>query len=320
MLFALIYIPNSILNLFLACFLCDWYHVGMFISDNWRDYRIIDAGDGEKLERWGHITVIRPDPQIVWPRLKPDMWRDCHMHYHRSKDGGGRWQYVKKADKWTVSYGDLTFNIRPTDFKHMGLFPEQAANWDWMAGIIKGAKDAGRPVRVLNLFGYTGGATCCCLRAGAEVTHVDAAKGMNQWAKENIAASGLTSLKCRILTDDVYKFVQREKRRGSFYDGIVMDPPSYGRGPSGEVWKIENRLYDLLCACVEILSERALFMLLNTYTTGFTGAAAENVMKLAFGSVLGEREISTTSGPLGLPIGDSDLVLPCGVSVRCAIL
>ena len=284
-----------------------------FISDQWHDYQIIDAGDGEKLERWGSVIAARPDPQIIWPRMQPDhVWQKCHMHYHRSKSGGGHWEHTKKASAhWTVAYNDLTFNIRPTDFKHMGLFPEQAANWEWAGELIKNAK---RPVRVLNLFGYTGGATVCCLEAGAAVTHVDAAKGMNQWAKDNIKASGLEALPCRILTDDVYKFVQRELRRGSFYDGIIMDPPSYGRGPSGEVWKLENKLYDLVRHCVAILSDNPLFMLLNTYTTGFTATAAENVVKLA----LGQRQFtgSVIGGPLGLPIANSKLILPCGTSVR----
>ena len=282
----------------------------MFISDKWKDYKIIDAGGGEKLERWGSAIVVRPDPQAIWPRTKPDAaWQRCHMHYHRSKSGGGRWEHQKKApsgEGWTINYGDAVFNIKPTDFKHMGLFPEQADNWEWVMGLIK------KPVRVLNLFGYTGGATVCCLKAGAEVTHVDAAKGMNQWAKDNIKSSGLNDRVCRIMTDDVYKFVQREQRRGSYYDGIIMDPPSYGRGPSGEVWKLENRLYDLVRNCTQILSKEPLFMLLNTYTTGFTAIAAENVMKLALAGNGG----NFSSGPLGLPIGDTGLILPCGTTVR----
>ena len=284
-----------------------------FISHHWRDYQIIDAGDGEKLERWGPITVVRPDPQIIWPKMLPEAaWKQCHMHYHRSKSGGGQWDHIKKTPpQWTVAYDNLTFIIRPTDFKHMGLFPEQAANWEWVNKLIK---KAGRPIRILNLFGYTGGATVCCLNAGAKVTHVDAAKGMNQWAKDNIKTSGLADQACRVLTDDVYKFVQREQRRGSFYDGIIMDPPSYGRGPSGEIWKLEHKLYDLIRYCTAILSEAPLFMLLNTYTTGFTATAAENVVKLA----LKEHQFTgqITSGTLELPIGDSGLALPCGISVR----
>jgi len=284
----------------------------MFISNKWQDYEIIDSGEGEKLERWGDIIVIRPDPQIIWPKMKPQAWHNCHMHYHRSKSGGGSWQHIKKTPKnWTISYAGLTFNIRPTDFKHMGLFPEQATNWQWAMDLLKTRPGA----RVLNLFGYTGGATVCCLKAGANLCHVDAAKGMNQWAKENIKSSGLENHPCRIITDDVHKFVQREKRRGSFYDGIILDPPSYGRGPSGEVWKLENLLYELLQNCTEILTDSPLFILLNTYTTGFTATAAENVLRL----VLRKKGLNVDkiqSGVLGLPIGDSGLVLPCGSSVR----
>jgi len=282
-----------------------------FISDKWQDYQIIDAGEGEKLERWGAVTVVRPDPQIIWPRSKPvEIWRNCHMHYHRSKSGGGRWEHKKETPaQWTISYRDIKFNIRPTDFKHMGLFPEQATNWDWADSLIKTRKN----IRVLNLFGYTGGATVCCLNAGADVTHIDAAKGMNQWAKDNIALSGIEG-RCRIMTDDVFKFVQRELRRKSFYDAIILDPPSYGRGPQGEIWKLESKLYDLLIHCVAILSEAPLFVLLNTYTTGFTATAAENVLRFA----LNKKKLggSFSSSPLGLPIADTGLILPCGMSVR----
>lgn len=285
----------------------------MFISNEWTDYQIIDAGDGEKLERWGSVTVIRPDPQIIWPRQKPaHIWQDCHMHYHRSKSGGGRWQHKKKApDSWTITYKGAIFNIKPTDFKHMGLFPEQATNWDWATSLIE---EAQRPIKILNLFGYTGGATVCSLLAGADVTHIDAAKGMNGWAKENVITSGIEGRICRVITDDVYKFVQREQRRGNYYDGIMMDPPSYGRGPSGEVWKLEDRLFELVKHCTAILSDNPLFMLLNTYTTGFTATAAENILKIC----LGDRTSGKFSGgPLGLPIEDTKLVLPCGTTVRC---
>lgn len=300
-----------------------------FVSNNWQDYQIIDAGDGEKLERWGPITVIRPDPQIIWPKLlNKSIWQDCHMHYHRSPSGGGSWQKIKNTPaQWPVSYKELTFNIRPTDFKHMGLFPEQAANWDWAVGLIKGA---GRQIKALNLFGYTGAATCCCLNAGACVTHIDAAKGMNQWAKDNISNINITKVEeqiCRVMTDDVFKFVQREQRRCSYYDVIMMDPPSYGRGPNRELWKLESRLYELLGHCVALLSDKPLFMLLNTYTTGFTATAAENVLKVAlnnsgkFNDKFNDNtKYKITSGPLGLPIGDSGLVLPCGTTVRCKFL
>ena len=292
--------------------------VNIFISDKWQDYEILDAGNGEKLERWGEIKVARPDPQIIWPRTQADtLWQQCHMHYHRSKSGGGSWEYKKKTPaQWTVSYNDLSFNIKPTDFKHMGLFPEQATNWDWAA---KQIKEAGRQVRVLNLFGYTGGATVCCLKAGADVTHVDAAKGMNQWAKDNIRTAGMEGRSCRVFTDDVYKFVQREQRRGSFYEGIILDPPSYGRGPHGEVWKLENKLFELMQHCRAILSSQPLFILLNTYTTGFTATAAENVLRLAL-KQSGHSQASIISAALALPIANSGLVLPCGISVRCSFV
>lgn len=313
-----------------------------FISDKWTDYEIIDAGDGEKLERWGDVIVVRPDPQIIWPRMKPrHIWDQRHMHYHRSKSGGGSWEKLERASgvktaRWTVTYGtavsgsvesetavsgSVNFNIRPTDFKHMGLFPEQACNWDWSMNLIRKAK---RPIRVLNLFGYTGGATVCCLHAGAEVTHIDAAKGMNEWAKENVRISGIEGRDYRVLTDDVFKFVRREQRRGSFYDAVILDPPSYGRGPSGEIWKLENKLFDLVQLCASIMTDKPLFMLLNTYTTGFTATAAENVIRLALSSGNSTNRTHTVhsgltinSGSLGLPISDSDLVLPCGISVRC---
>ena len=294
---------------------------GVFLSDKWVDYQLIDAGDGEKLEHWGGITVIRPDPQIIWPKNYSDAkahklnaaWQNAHMHYHRSKSGGGKWETLKKAaTNWTVAYNGMTFNIRPTDFKHMGLFPEQAANWDWAINLINGEN---RPIRVLNLFGYTGGATVACLKARAEVTHVDAAKGMNQWAKENIRLSGLSEMKIRILTDDVFKFVQREARRGNKYDAIIMDPPSYGRGPSGEVWKLENRLYELICQCVDLLSDKPLFMLVNTYTAGFTHTATENILKMTF-SQAGYAQPRIKGGALGLPIANCNLILPCGTCVR----
>jgi len=277
----------------------------------WNDYEITDAGDGEKLERWGAVTVIRPDPQIIWhPNKNKSLWR-ADMRYIRSKSGGGHWETLSKTpDKWHISYNSIKFIIKPTDFKHMGLFPEQAANWEWAERLIK---NSGRPIRVLNLFGYTGGATVSCIKAGATVTHVDAAKGMNVWAKDNMSLNALKP--CRIITDDVYKFVVREKRRGNFYDAIIMDPPSYGRGPSGEVWKLENRLYDLVAACIKILSTKPLFFLLNTYTTGFTAIAAENVLRLALEDKGIKGEVK--SGSLALFIKESRLILPCGITARC---
>ena len=289
----------------------------MYISDKWIDYEILDAGGGEKLERWGDIIVVRPDPQIIWPRMNESIWQKRHMHYHRSKSGGGSWEFADgkalSGGYRTIKYKNAVFNIKPTDFKHMGLFPEQAANWDWTTDTIK---KSGRKIRILNLFGYTGGATVSCMLAGADVTHVDAAKGMNRWAKDNIKSSGMEKSPCRVITDDVFKFVQREKRRGSFYDGILLDPPSYGRGPSGEIWKLENRLYDLLHCCIDILSKQPQFILLNTYTTGFTAAAAENVLKYALNNK-NRQAANISSGSLGLPIKDSNLILPCGTTCRC---
>ena len=299
--------------------------MSVFIANNWHNYTILDAGDGEKLETWGKITVIRPDPQIIWAKFNPKIWQNCHMHYHRSKSGGGSWEQKKPVPpQWQINYNNLTFIIKPTDFKHMGLFPEQAANWDWLTKIISenAAKNSAKKmhkktVRVLNLFGYTGGATVACINAGADVTHIDAAKGMNQWAKNNIKASQLAEKPHRIITDDVYKFVKREQRRNSFYDGIILDPPSYGRGPSGEIWKLENRLFDLIQNCIALLSETPLFMLINTYTTGFSAVATENVLKSALAQA--NKKISgksLNSATLGLPIANSNLILPCGTSVR----
>ena len=241
----------------------------MFIASEWKDYEVIDTGDGEKLERWKNIILRRPDPQAIWPKQRPELWGKADAHYHRSAKGGGEWEFFKKLpDRWTVQYGELEFYVRPTGFKHTGLFPEQAVNWDWMAGLIR---KAGRPIRVLNLFGYTGGATCACAAAGAKVTHVDAAKGMVQWAGENRKLSEIDETSVRWIIDDALKFVQREERRGNRYEGILMDPPSYGRGPGGEVWKLENELFGLVQACEKVLADDALFMLINSYTTGLQG-------------------------------------------------
>jgi 23S rRNA (cytosine1962-C5)-methyltransferase len=285
----------------------------LLMADSWRDYELLDMDNGEKLERWGDITVIRPDPQIIWPgRRGSQQWADCHMHYHRSKSGGGVWEFKKEVpSSWHIHWKDLTFRIHPTDFKHMGLFPEQAANWDW---IMKLAKSAGH-MKILNLFAYTGGATVAAAKAGAHVTHVDAAKGMNAWAKENAALSGVPEDRLRFITDDVLKFVQREARRGSLYDAVIMDPPSYGRGPGGEVWKIEQRLYDLTAACVNILSDKPLFFLINSYTTGFSPIAAQNVLRSLIPPRFGGQ---ITYGELGLPSA-AGLVLPCGIYARWAV-
>jgi len=284
----------------------------LLIADDWKDYELIDTGDGEKLERWGKIILRRPDPQIIWPlKTKSKKWEMADAHYHRSSKGGGQWEYKRSIpERWTISYGPLSFYIQPTGFKHTGLFPEQAANWKW---IIEKIKSAGRPINVLNLFAYTGGATVAAAYAGAEVCHVDAAKGMVNWAKENIKLSGLSDRVVRFITDDVFKFVRRENRRGKRYDAIIMDPPSYGRGPRGEVWKIEESLYGFLEECMEILSDRPLFVLVNSYTTGFSPTVISNMLKLTMGQ---RYKGKISSGEIGLPITHSGLILPCGIYGR----
>lgn len=269
------------------------------------------CGSGEKLERWKDIILRRPDPQVIWPMEENSMWNSPHAHYHRSKSGGGSWEYKKKfKDSWTVSYGDLRFKVSPTGFKHTGLFPEQAANWDWMMDTIQGS---GREdLRVLNLFAYTGGATMACASAGAaEVVHVDASKGMVNWAKENMMLSHLENHKIRFIVDDVLKFVAREKRRGRTYHAIIMDPPSYGRGPNGEIWKIEEQLYPLISACMEILDDDPLFFLVNSYTTGFPPTVLYNLLRTTVGKKHCNGAIA--AGEIGLPITTGDSVLPCGI-------
>lgn len=274
----------------------------------WKDYELIDTSGGERLERWGNIILIRPDPQIIWntPRKNP-LWREAHARYQRSNTGGGRWQeYQKVPSMWKIRYGELAFQLKTMGFKHTGIFPEQAVNWDFA---MRKIHTAGRPIKVLNLFGYTGAASLACAKAGAQVCHVDASKGMVAWAKENAAASGLADRPVRWLVDDCMKFVQREQRRGNHYEGIIMDPPSYGRGPGGEVWKLEEQLYALVEMCVPIMSENPLFFLLNSYTTGLSPA----VMEYLLGVLLQKRfggEVS--SGEIGLPVTESGLVLPCG--------
>lgn len=283
----------------------------MFIADKWKDYAVLDVGGGEKLERWGEVLLRRPDPQVIWPAERPEAWKKAHAHYHRSQSGGGQWEMLKKIpESWTISYGPLRFLVRPTGFKHTGLFPEQAANWDWMSGLIR---EAGRPVQVLNLFAYTGGATMACLQAGAKVCHVDAAKGMVQWAKENAALSGLADRPARYIVDDALKFVQREQRRGHAYDGILMDPPSYGRGPDGQVWKLENEVYGLVEECAKLLSDRPLFFLLNAYTTGLQPAVLRNLLQRA---VVSRHGGAVDAQELCLPVEGSSMVLPCGASGR----
>ncbi|MFD2612109.1 class I SAM-dependent methyltransferase [Paenibacillus gansuensis] len=284
----------------------------MFAAKDWIDYELIDTGDGDKLERWGSVVLRRPDPQIIWPLRKEEAhWKSADAHYHRSSSGGGQWDYKKTIpERWTIAYHDLKFHIKPTNFKHTGLFPEQAVNWQWMIDKIQ---SAGRPIKVLNLFAYTGGATVASAYAGAEVCHVDAAKGMVQWAKENIQLSGLSDRPVRFITDDVFKFVQREQRRGVKYDAIIMDPPSYGRGPSGETWKLESSLYPFVDSCLNILSDNPLFFLINSYTTGISPTVLNNIMSMTLKKKFGG---SITSGEIGLPITKSGLMLPCGILSR----
>ena len=279
----------------------------MYLADAWQDYEILDAGNGNKLERWGQVRLLRPDPQAVWPMQEP---RSVDARYIRSASGGGHWEYTKTLpDSWTIQYRDLTFQVRPTGFKHTGLFPEQAVNWDWMRGLVKKAP---KPFRALNLFAYTGGATCALAAAGAEVVHVDAAKGMVAWAKENLALCGLGDKPVRFIVDDVMKFVLREQRRGRQYEGILMDPPSYGRGPGGEMWKIEENLYPLVAECCKLLSPEARFFLINSYTTGLAPTVLSNVLQAALLGRGGRIE----AGEVGLPISRGTLVLPCGASGR----
>ena len=275
---------------------------------NWQDYELIDTSGGERLERWGGIVLIRPDPQIIWTSAQKDpRWRQAHARYHRSNKGGGHWEaYRKLPDVWSIGWQGLTFRLKPMGFKHTGLFPEQAVNWAWAMEKIRSAK---RPIKVLNLFGYTGAATLACLAAGASVTHVDAAKGMVQWARENAAASGLADRPVRWRVDDCGKFVQREKRRGNVYDAIIMDPPSYGRGPGGEVWKLEEQLEALVRDCMDILAEEPLFFLLNSYTTGLSPAVMEYFLTVLLKPRFGGR---VWADEIGLPVTASGMALPCG--------
>ena len=282
----------------------------MRAATRWKDYELIDAADGERLERWGDILLIRPDPQILWktPRRSP-LWNKAHARYHRSHTGGGQWERLKPLpDVWEIGYGSLRFRLKPMGFKHTGLFPEQAVNWDAMSAWIR---EAGRPIRVLNLFGYTGGATLACTAAGAHVTHVDASKGMVAWGRENAAASGLADRPMRWLVDDCGKFVQREQRRGNTYDAILMDPPSYGRGPGGEVWKLEEQIYDLVEQCAALLSDRPLLFAINSYTTGLS----PSVMQYILGTLVSPKHAGVLSADeIGLPVTQSGLVLPCGAT------
>lgn len=284
----------------------------MEIAKNWKDYEILDMANGEKLERWGDILLIRPDPQIIWTSPSfPEKWKNVHAKYNRSSTGGGNWTYNKKLpESWKVHYKNLTFLIKPMGFKHTGLFPEQAVNWDWM---IQKIQNANRPISVLNLFAYTGGASVACSYAGASVCHVDSSKGMVTWAKENMLASGLQDKPIRYIVDDVVKFVNREIRRGHTYDAIIMDPPSYGRGANGEVWKFEENLPDLIELCTKVLSEKPLFFLINSYTTGISSMVLENLLNL---NINKKHKGIVSHGEIGLPMKNSSLVLPCGIYGR----
>ncbi len=286
----------------------------MWIASEWKDYEVIDTSCGEKLERWGDYILIRPDPQVIWnTKKKAAGWKKHNGHYHRSSKGGGRWEVFNLPEVWQISYKNLKFNLQPFKFKHTGLFPEQAVNWEWAGDKIK---NSGRKVNVLNLFAYTGGATLSAAAAGASVTHVDASKGMVTWAKENLEASGLSGAPVRWIVDDCVKFVEREIRRGKKYDAIIMDPPSYGRGPKGEIWKIEESIHHFLKICVNLLSDDPLFILINSYTTGLQPAVLSYMLNLEVAKKHGGK---TEAQEIGLPVSSNGLVLPCGASGRWEI-
>lgn len=283
----------------------------MWIADSWKDYEIIDTSKGEKLERWGKYLLVRPDPQVIWDTPKTQKgWKKMNGHYHRSAKGGGEWEFFDLPKQWTISYKELTFNLKPFSFKHTGLFPEQAANWDWFSKLIR---EAGRPIRVLNLFAYTGGATVSAAKAGASVAHVDASKGMVSWAKENAASSGLSDAPIRYLVDDCTKFVEREIRRGNKYDAIIMDPPSYGRGPKGEIWKIEESVFPFIQLTSQLLSDQPLFFLINSYTTGLQPAVLSYMLHTVLDPI---HKGKVEADEVGLPVSSNHLVLPCGASGR----
>ncbi|MBQ7564782.1 MAG: class I SAM-dependent methyltransferase [Lachnospiraceae bacterium] len=290
----------------------------MWIAENWKEFEVIDASAGERLERWGSYILVRPDPQVIWTTEKKNRsWKRINARYHRSSKGGGQWEFIDLPEQWSIRYQsgglDLTFQLKPFSFKHTGLFPEQAVNWDWFSSLISDRVSSGRPVRVLNLFAYTGGATLAAAKAGACVTHVDASKGMVGWAKENAAASGLSGAPIRWLVDDCMKFVEREIRRENKYDAIIMDPPSYGRGPGGEVWKLEEAVYPLIERASLLLSETPLFFLINSYTTGLQPA----VLAYMLGSVVAKTHKGIVEADeIGLPVSESGLILPCGASGR----
>lgn len=287
----------------------------MKIANEWKEYKIIDMAEGQKLEKWGNVILSRPDPQIIWKeKTFPNKWKEINATYHRSNTGGGNWEFKKKMpNQWQVHYKNLIFNIKPMGFKHTGLFPEQAVNWDWMINKIKNEKKNNKEIKVLNLFAYTGGATVACLSAGASVCHVDSSKGMTTWARENVISSGLEKRPVRYIIDDVVKFVNREIRRGNKYDAIIMDPPSYGRGAKGEVWQFENNIYDLVELCTEVLSDKPIFFLINSYTTGISSTVLKNILAL---TVERKHKGKIEAGEIGLPMENSKLLLPCGIYGR----
>lgn len=299
----------------------------MKLANNWKDYEILDMANGEKLERWKDIILVRPDPQIIWTEKQfPERWKKANARYDRSNTGGGHWEYKKPLpESWQVHYKNLTFNIKPMGFKHTGLFPEQAVNWDWMMNTIsKTIKEEKREVKVLNLFAYTGGATVACLAAGASVCHVDSSKGMVAWAKENVVSSGLQDRPVRYIIDDVIKFVNREIRRGNKYDAIIMDPPSYGRGANGEVWKFEENIPELINLCMQVLSDNPVFFLINSYTTGISSTVLENMLKMNMSKRYGKdnkkiRGGLFENGEVGLPMTNSEIILPCGIYSKWSI-
>ncbi len=282
----------------------------MWIADNWKDYKLLDTSDGERLEHWGKYTLIRPDPQIIWKPRRDEIWERVDASYRRSRSGGGAWSQNDLPESWIINYGKLRFLIKPMGFKHTGLFPEQAANWDWFSELIK---DAGRPIKMLNLFAYTGGATVAAAAAGASVVHVDAAKGMVAQAKENAALSGLVDAPIRYIVDDCKKFVEREARRGNKYDAVIMDPPSYGRGPGGETWKLEECIDELVALAANLLSDKPLFFLINSYTTGLSPLTMQYLLELHIKQKYGG---TCAAGELALPVKSTGAYLPCGGSAR----
>lgn len=288
----------------------------MWIADGWKEYEVIDASQGEKLERWGKYVLVRPDPQVIWDTPKTVAgWKKMNAHYHRSSKGGGEWEFFDLPKQWKINYKDLTFNLQPFSFKHTGLFPEQAANWEWFGDIIRSRKqqEPGREIKVLNLFAYTGGATIAAAKAGASVTHVDASKGMVTWAKENATLSGLGDASIRYIVDDCVKFVEREIRRENYYDAVIMDPPSYGRGPKGEIWKIEESIHPFVKLCTQVLTKKPLFFLINSYTTGLQPAVLAYLLGIEMKSKFGGK---VQADEIGLPVTSNGLVLPCGASGR----